>query len=440
MSGEIDQGPLRVLSHAIGHAADGTWGRQPVGEMLTSPRLATWHRKVEEQVVDTIVLVVGDSTGVESSPARWVQRLCDKIAAQWPTHSVYRHPWDDATKTYPGGSVVTVQTGSGSRNIRVYNCSVSGQVIAYVRDNAPTVISGITPDLIIYSYGHNSPQDLTNYRAITHQGVMALAARMPDAALVMTLQNPRATITTGVTLSSDYAPDQVRQRANFEYAMAEGLPVANVNDAFRAYGDYNADLLTDGLHPNAAGSQLWADVAWGAIGPKGGIVAPPQSEGRLSRVWVPATQFLALTGSPALAIQHGMPCWAFDASAAEEISCIADWPSDWRCVNVDVFCSTATAPTADDRTALLALAFQYASSAPATGGSQTIGTWTGSGSGNVAVNMSTTANRTTLSTVWDRGTPSQRPLALRLTRVATDAADDLPQDLLVFGLMVQRMY
>lgn len=413
-------------------------------DMISAPpRLGMWHRKIDEEISDTAILVLGDSTGAENTPARWPRLLANTIAAQWPRQTVIYHPWDDASKTYPGGSVITVQTGASGRTIHIYNVSVSGQVVGYAYNTVGTITAGLAvdPDLIIWNYGHNSPQDLDNYRGLTHQAVNEYAARYPNAAMVITAQNPRATFTTGNTLTADYAPDQLRQRANFEYAMAEGHPCVDVNASYRAYGDYNADFLVDGLHPNASGSARWAGLTWLVIQPKviGDTMSSPAS--RTSRIWIPAKCFDALDGSPSYSNStFGVGTWALDPDSEESISAVLDYPSDWKLANFDAIVAAVSAPGASLRTVALLASYQYAGGTNSGIGSAVLGTWVPNAAGNSNVTLTTTAAQTVAGTVFNRTGFSRRPVGFKIARKAADAADNLPQDLHFLGLMIQRMY
>jgi hypothetical protein len=141
----------------------------PVPNNYKSMRIASWHRAITEEAVNTNVLVVGDSTG--ASTTRWPRLITNNIAAAWPRQTVIYKGWDDTTKTYPAGQTVIVQTGTGPRTITVYNGSLSGSVIAYARDNQGTLTSGFTPDVIFFNFGHNSPQLADDYRAIHQETV-----------------------------------------------------------------------------------------------------------------------------------------------------------------------------------------------------------------------------------------------------------------------------
>lgn len=153
--------------------------------------------------------------------------------------------------------------------------------------------------------------------------------RYPNAAMVLMTQNPRA------ATDPAFADDQGEQAAIYQLAAMAGHDIVDVNAAFRAYGNYAADLLlVDGLHPNDnAGSPFWADKIWDTIKPSR-ISMPPGYQGASTRVWVPATQFFANDGTPALVNHFGIPCWELDAASRESVACLADVPSSWKRQNI----------------------------------------------------------------------------------------------------------
>lgn len=401
---------------------------------FTSPRLSAWHRKLKRQVQDSSILVCGDSTG--NGNDEWVYLTALKIAAQWPTHTVVYKLWDDATKTYPVGSTTTIQTGTGSRTITVYNCSVAGQTVGYALTNVATIVSGIgTPDLLIYNYGLNSPQGYSDYRGLVHQSLTAYTSRWPTVAVLIVAQSPTASDYV------DYARNQESQRANYDYAAVEGHVCADVNSAFLEYGNYAADLLiNDKVHPTAAGSALWRNVVWSKIKPKRMVAPSSAPAARVQRLWVPAKAFDALDGSPSYAMNFGVGGWLLDAASEESISAVVDYPSDWSLVSALVHVACPTAPDAGNRVAVLSGTYMYVGGGPTgTTTSATLGTWTAGTYTSVNVTLPTSLGVTNGAELFTRFGGSSRPIAYKFARKAADAADTLAQDLIFLGVMFYRM-
>lgn len=400
-----------------------------VSERTKSARLGAWHRLLDEATLDSHVLALGDSTG--SGLTRFVRLLADRIAAQYPAHTVIYAPWDDTSKTYPAGSKVTVQTGSNGRTITVWNGSFSGSVIGYARDNVVTLTSGVSPQVILVNYGHNSPQLTGQYRAIHQETVQLYSNRFPDAAVVLITQNPRA------TTDSAYADDEGKQRAVYGLAAAWGYDLVDVNKAFREYPNYASVLLdVDGLHPSTAGSVYWADLVWDALDPSR-VEQLAGLQGVSSRVWVPANLFEIAQGTPTLAVVHGVPTWALDATAVESVVATVDIPSSWVYQNIRAIWTTTTG-TGAPANVQWSGDHMYVGGRSGYGGSIDLGTF--SASGGVQSTASTVTGRTVVADVWARVTLGQAPVALRVGRNGAHANDTLPQDALFIGIIIDRAY
>lgn len=197
-------------------------------------------------------LIVGDSTGNETT--EWVHLAAQALAAQFPAYSVVYHLWDAA-----GGAAysapTTIQTGSGSNTLHVWNCSVSGSAATYTRGSRwSAAVLATTPDYICVSYGHNEGTTAGGATAETWRTQMAaltesLTEACPLAALAIVLQNPRG----------DGVPDQQRKaRVYREIAAVRGYGVIDVQSVFLAQPSLTPLLLGDNVHPSTTGSQLWA--------------------------------------------------------------------------------------------------------------------------------------------------------------------------------------
>lgn len=388
----------------------------------TSPAAASWHRQMREAAADSTILVVGDSTG--ASLTRWPRLVCNKLATAYPTWTIKYHGWDDPTKTYPVGNDVTVQTGTNGRTLHVYNASVSGQVIGYAQNNIGSITSGITPNVILFNYGHNSPQLTDDYRAIHASGMLSYISLWPNALVASMTQNPRA------VTDPEYAADQGKQRAIYEMSVAMGLPLIDVNEAFRQYGNYAADLLNpDGLHPNdTAGSPLWADLVWDAIKPTGASVSPGVQLGA-TQLWVPATNFMAATGTPTLSIQFGNPVWALDDTADEAVVGNVSIPSAWKRQNINLFYAPAASNAGN---VVWSVGRMYL------GGSVTMGTFTTDGGATHA--SPGVAGKIGTPGVYARTGLSSSAITFRVQRTGSSASDTMAGDALFLGLMIERAY
>jgi hypothetical protein len=402
-----------------------------------SPRVAAWHRIMDEATADSALLVNGDSTGVGTT--RWPRLLANYIATQWPTWTVVWAPWDDTTKTYPTGSKVTVQSGSNGRTLTIYNQSVSGQVIAYARDNMATITSGITPDVIFWNYGHNATQVGDAYRPVHAETVIRYRNAYPKAATVSIIQNPRDQVIFAST-SPTYSSTQTTFRAIYEFSVAQGLTIVDVNANFRAYPAYGSALLnSDGLHPNdATGSPRWASITWDAIKPTGARAPAPGVQLSSNRIWIPAAQFYAVDGSPTIStLSYGWQAWGMPNGADTSVACSVDIPTAWKYQNAHLLTVTTAAGAAGNQQVFSPF-HQYGSTSTGIGGLVTIGTWVADAS--LTSGAQYIAGVTVDRLLWDRIQFSASPVALKVMRKGTNASDTFASPIHILGLMIEQAY
>jgi lysophospholipase L1-like esterase len=200
---------------------------------------------------DAVWAILGDSTGNETT--EWVYLTAQWLAGQFPAVTVLYRLWNDTNQNYDAAT--TVQTGTGSRTLTIYNGSTSGQNAAYSVTRIALQIP-VTPHAITVSYGHN--EGSTNgagYRPLLYALTRQLEDWFPTASLIVTAQNPRA------ATDANYSLDLSRAQATIELAATEGYGLVNATQAFLNTANYATTLLIgDGLHPNGAGSALWASL------------------------------------------------------------------------------------------------------------------------------------------------------------------------------------
>ncbi|OZD03902.1 hypothetical protein CH275_16050 [Rhodococcus sp. 06-235-1A] len=401
-----------------------------LAESTITPRLAAFHRLMKRKVRDVHFLVLSDSTG--AGPTRFPRLLANYFAAAYPDWTIIWAPWDDATKTYPVGNRVTVQTGTSGRTLTIWNGSVSGEVINYASGNRDALTAGFTPDIIYFNYMHNSPQVGDAYRAITVPIYNLYINNFPGACVIVGTQNPRA------TTDAAYDRGQTNNQVNFEMAAVLSLTCVDVNAMFLDYnGNYATDLLLpDGLHPNdSVGSPLWAATIWETIKPgrRSARVSPPV--GMPTRVWVPAASFTALDGTPQLGNYGGIPAWALDPAVTESIVAVIDFPPSWRTISINGFWMTDAAQSGNAR---IIGSHQYLGNRNGITSSLNLGTWADSGSSTQS--LPNAAKRTTVGSIWDRTSLGGFPMALKIARLGADALDTMPADALFLGLQVIQSY
>lgn len=204
--------------------------------------------KLTRNVENVSMVVISDSTANETSD--WLYLWAQDFAPKFPAYTVRYNLWNDGTSAY--SAAVTLQTGSGSFFLDIWNASVTGKNVLYaLAPNFDTMVALKQPDLVVISHGHNEGAAQTPdqwrgpYLALTE----TVTAACPTAGVLCIAQNPA----TGT--------DDQAERAGIYQQVAEmrGFGFVDVHQAFVDTGD-PASLTADGVHPNAAGSALWAEV------------------------------------------------------------------------------------------------------------------------------------------------------------------------------------
>jgi lysophospholipase L1-like esterase len=224
--------------------------------------------KLSRGVENTVALQIGDSTGNELWEHVYLE--FSALAARFPAVTFIYLLVDPTTGVY--GSPVTVQTGTGSATCTLYNASVSGSRPGWVLGSrwSTAVASVPSPDLILVSHGHNLADPTTpngrqavrgQYLALTE----GLAKEFPTSGLVLEAQNPsaRAGRETWQAIKASIVEEIAAQR---------GYGFIDVHQAFLDYQAANGLSITDlqlddgtFTHPNAEGSQVWADAVGKAL-------------------------------------------------------------------------------------------------------------------------------------------------------------------------------
>lgn len=201
---------------------------------------------------DVVLQVMSDSTANETD--EWVYLTALTLADLYPTHSVEYALWNTTSYSAP----VSISTGTGSNTIYINNASIPGATAAYfLGDNRPAVYNSMTPDLVIFSYGHNMGTS-ANYEQIFNFHFCAYAEFVSDnpaAEFVVTIQN----------VDTDYPVySGLQASANHAIASILGFGVVDVRKIFceKILQGGIADWLRSGdpIHPNATGEKVWANI------------------------------------------------------------------------------------------------------------------------------------------------------------------------------------
>lgn len=213
-------------------------------QALVTPARA-FIEKVEAGYADLSIVVTGDSTTVAGSPT-FPGVMANAIAAQWSTHTVIFYTWSTGTVAYDAGT--TIQTGSGSKTIRIYNSGVGSTAAQYslAASRLEGMILTPNPDVIIVNHGHNHG---TVYGGMWSQLVAfteTITQHLPDAQLFLVAQNPR----TADNVS------EVSTQVIYNLARLRGFGVIDAYSAFKANASWSTAYMADTIHPNTAGAAV----------------------------------------------------------------------------------------------------------------------------------------------------------------------------------------
>lgn len=397
------------------------------------------------------LLVVGDSTGDETNvQGRWPLKTAQWLAAQYPAYTVNFRMWNYTADNYDAlgvGKSVVVQTGTGTGNaggpfvIEIYNASASGTAPSYHYDTtrwfkvAPT---SITPNLVIVNHGHNlggAGGNQSNYEI--HKLARSAHERWPLAGIMVTAQNP---MTVG---QADEANDRLRARAVQVLAANEGYGLVNVLQLFLKDPSYSTNLLSDGLHPNEAGSRLWADevIRLLTTGKEPGVT-PRNPNNGVDRLWVPANRFDSYTGSPVFALtNNNQMTWAFPNGAISGVITSVDLPAHWQSYDTYLLWAVAGASgfTASTRVSWRLFRQQQAtgSSFPVNASPYPLPAW--SDSGELLFNPNNgTAYQTVATRIAQQSSALNAPLGVRIQRTGNSVSDVVAENAYMLGVMFVR--
>lgn len=183
--------------------------------------------------------LLGDSTGNDSNEFAFI------LAKQMSDHydrPVIMHRWLE------GGYTKDITIGAGQNApIHIWNGSVTGSTGDYAVDNAAKIAH--KADLVVVNYGHNYKSSWAA-ETITLRLVRETDQRIGATAMLFIIQNPQQP-------ESGYSTD-VRNQIRSMTTEA-GYEFVDVYQAFKDTGNVGG-LMLDSVHPNPAGSKVWADT------------------------------------------------------------------------------------------------------------------------------------------------------------------------------------
>lgn len=377
---------------------------------------------------DAVWLNLGDSMGNETT--EWVYLTAQWLGSQFPAYTVSYRLWNDTNQTYD--PAVTIQTGTGSHTLTIYNCSVPGAGYNYPFTSLTrfTAVIPAQPTLTTVAYVANSTQSA--YRASMLELSRWVLNNWPGTEYAVVTEPPKA------ATDPDFANDLARSADVRTTALSEGWGLIDVTQPFLDDPNYATNLLKPGdIHPNDAGTAVWVAQVKRYLGTSPAPSPPRTPPVRVDRVLMDPTQFILGSGTPAIGIAVAgiaIATWALDPAADEYVVGTVDVPSTWRSANVYLLWATAATtgsvvwqvdwqPLTDS---------MNANQSGKVWGSYTAGT-------PQTVTADTTAYQARNTAVYTaQRFAGGRPLSFRVRRLATNAADTCPVDALFAGLLIER--
>ena len=424
--------PAPVITRLATEMADPT---SDVGASLSGEFVAgltgQFMSVLRRGIANATLVILGDSTGNETT--EWVYRLGEWLALEFSAYTVNYRLWNDGTQAY--ASAVSLQTGTGSKTLTIYNCSVSGAGFDYpIGGAAPLTrfkaIIPTEPTAVIASFGYNSTGP--TYRAQTFTLGKWVLGNFPGIEYIVTAQPPKA------TGNADAADDLLRSADVRLIAAQEGWGLIDATQPFLNYGAYNALIHVDEIHPNATGMALWLDAVKSYFNPTSPRQQPRTAPASIDRIFMDATRFIVYGSGPTLDSAGGgivLPKWNFDGGTAEFISGMVDIPPSWRKVDVSLLWST---PGGSTNSVVWQVDYfcATASMIPASGKPAAATT---SGTPVTAASLTSVGVFRTTKMWGNERFSGGRPVAFRVRRDAANVADTFVADAWVYGLMIERI-
>lgn len=219
--------------------------------------LSNTAKKIWLDNSDIYILAQGDSTGDEND--EWVRLTAENMALKYQSHSVSYISWNNGTDLW--NSPVSVQTGSGSNTIHIYNGSVSGSIPAYWSGTRKALAyDSLIFDTIISNFGLNIPTPYESQLQMMSEYIYMLRDEQPLAEILLTIQ----------AKDRDLIPrTENRIKAAIVVAEAFGIRVIDVYSLYieliASTGGNETPWYADALHPSSAASLQWGLLATDSI-------------------------------------------------------------------------------------------------------------------------------------------------------------------------------
>jgi hypothetical protein len=240
--------PTTEPSPETSETSDATPTTAPSDANSASPGLSavadvsTVTKALDDADRNVTITVLGDSTG--DAGDEWVAGLARSISDKYQRTVVFRS-WNLVSAAY--GPAATLGPDRSAGVVTVWNGSAPGQGPFYSQDN----LAGLAPgpsDLLIINHGHNFTDAASGAAKEVQLTEVAVAQWKNEPAVAVILQNPRTT----------RAAAQEANVTALEGAFEdEDIVLVDVHGAFGRESDLSKLLLSDGVHPNAVGQDIW---------------------------------------------------------------------------------------------------------------------------------------------------------------------------------------
>lgn len=244
ISGSISQAPPPVSDKVASYVASPP--PPPTAKVINlpatkRPTLAASLGLLADPAREWRLTVLGDSTGNDTN--EWTFRLAEQLSSIYD-RPVVMHRWLDGAAY---SKEVTIGAGTNAP-IHIWNGSVPGSTAVYAQKHLKEMLRKDS-DLLIMNYGHNYT-GTWNAETATLRTVSMVDELVGPKAMLFMLQNPQRPETSKSVAVTDLIRGMVT-RAKYEYV-----------DVYKAFKDSGkpASLMLDNIHPNPAGSQVWADA------------------------------------------------------------------------------------------------------------------------------------------------------------------------------------
>jgi lysophospholipase L1-like esterase len=221
--------------------------------------------KLDANHGDASLVYVGDSTtAIYGTP--WTTRIADMLADRYPEYTVKIAQWngDNTPYTDPGayGSWTTLQIGTGSHTLWVYNGGAGGSNLFYPLTQLAAMVRVPNPDMVMIDHGANqvlftsthTPDDFrASYLCLTE----AIREALPATPILCISQH---VITTPGAPDSFIVAEMVRQVCE-----VRGYSYVNMTQVSADIPTWAADYMQDTAHANDAGQIVWADTIWDRV-------------------------------------------------------------------------------------------------------------------------------------------------------------------------------